>query len=908
MCKYPTLFFLFFLFQILQAQPTQQGGYTHQWANYSNSETNGLGLVNLTFDLTGVTDIRQVAPIGEHPRIYFSNADTALIFSRLRSNNFGKAVYKQLHAHTILLHKGYSNGGIYNQNADYAKDASNNRLISNAGYWDVKLIYSQLSENNPDVWTNFTDPDRMKVASVMSMEAFDCLMNKGKTDTELNLDYDLRAQNLAKAMHFWAKTVLNTPTITANTNIKFGGLNMSMCYDLNHWAMNDAQRDTVRLALAQIISPTPRYGKDLNCMATTSNWAALNSFELLTNLAIEGEIGYSDSLTYHWARTYHNFLTYGYLPSGEGYEGTGKNYLFATTMIPLAMRGYGLLGHPHVRAYATRYLNALAQPFGYGFVGSDVWGGHGIDPVRGGYHFNASDAIGLKYIFPDDPAVDFLWKTYISKSTTLTTTGYVTQLLNGTDGYYNYILMGAMLGLDYGNSTVEEANDGQLDYFSKEGGQGVMRSDFSEEAMSVLFHARQNNGGHTYGNRNEFTISALGRTWVQRIYGGSPFQATNYHNCILIDGQGIVITDKDGDKARQPAKITGWISEPKLSAITGDATYAYNWEWNWQAQPLGSNNTNLNINGWTEVTEMPNDFQLTPLNEMFVPNCNTSYYNQPSWNNANKYERMVKKRYKTIEKVKRTAALVKTMQPFLLIVDDVKQDSLTHLYRWQANIPSDLTLETTYVNLINSDFKCDAILKEATGNRRLLVRVLQNEGYTAALPPAFIENLIYADYWGNTFTPNPNIPRQRLVIESNSIEPKFKVLLFPFVEGDALPTTKFNALRDTLEVTIGNEIRTLAFKETLVDGHFSLVHLVTLPPFINTFNPLIDNELKIYPSVTNDFINVNYSGSERDFKIINQNGQVVFKGNIKNKIDVSTLVAGIYWLKIGDEKVSFLRG
>ena len=194
------------------------------------------------------------------------------------------------------------------------------------------------------------------------------------TDPDTGLSYANRAADLAEAMTNWANLVINDADLNANNYDHFGGVHIAYAYDLAYNFMTTAQRDAVRAALAQIVISTPRYGSDTEYYATTSNWVGLNSFELLTNFAIEGETGYNPTLTEEYMRAYRNFLTYGWYKSGVPYEGMGKNYQFVTALIAAAKRGYGLLGHPHVKAHGKNFMPATLSPYGDCFTGTDVWG------------------------------------------------------------------------------------------------------------------------------------------------------------------------------------------------------------------------------------------------------------------------------------------------------------------------------------------------------------------------------------------------------------------------------------------------------------------------------------------------------------------------------------------------------
>jgi len=160
-----------------------------------------------------------------------------------------------------------------------------------------------------------------------------------------------------------------------------------------------------------------------------------------------------------------------------------------------------------------------------------------------------------------------------------------------------------------------------------------------------------------------------------------------------------------------------------------------------------------------------------------------------------------------MEKVVRNVGLFRGTHPMLLIVDDVKKDENIQNYKWTAQIARDLEIESYDINLNDVNFKSDVILKEpnSIGNRRLLIRVLENTNYDGETNPGEIELLDYVDYFtGATFNPNPNWDRKRLIVESNSVSPNFKVLLYPYVLGEELPVTNWND--DHTELHLTNKI------------------------------------------------------------------------------------------------------
>ena len=82
------------------------------------------------------------------------------------------------------------------------------------------------------------------------------------------------------------------------------------------------------------------------------------------------------------------------------------------------------------------------------------------------------------------------------------------------------------------------------------------------------------------------------------------------------------------------------------------------------------------------------------------------------------------------------------------------------------------------------------------------------------------------------------------MVESNSVAPEFKVLLYPFELGTDLPVTNWNATRDTLEVNFPNEQNLIAFsKDADNNTRFQLVEEVNA-----TDNRAESDDLLVYPN------------------------------------------------------------
>ncbi len=847
----------------LIGQSSQMGGFIDEWANYPAGE---FGPVAITFDSTNMRSLTIAPPVGEHPRVYFGADELTDIIDRMDNSDAGQEVFAQLHAYTTLNHLSYGVSGGYSHSATYGEDSYGNRRVDNAGKWNRHDTYYALINHDFNALDDVDNKARYLLASVMALEAFECLIKEGQNDPDTGLDYDDRASMLGEAMSQWAQIVLdNDPDLNWNNYHYFGGVHMALAYDMNYNAMTTNQQDSVRMALAEIIPAEPRYGVTTAPYATTSNWTGLNTFELLTNIAIEGEVGYNTTLTQDYMRAYRNFITYGWYHTGTPYEGLGKNYQFVTSLIVAAKRGYSLLPHPYVRKYGNTFLPAITQPYGHAFIGTDVWGGSGWNSTVGGYKNSASDIIGLKWMFPNDEKIDFVWRNYIEKYYKNSSEGYVYQQIEpATSGYHNYLLMAAIFASDYTDGDWAIQNETALSnsksFFGEERGIGILRSGYNKDDMAVHFHCRQDLGGHTHGDRNNFTLSALGRTWIRYTYG-SAFQETQYHSCPLIDDLGTPLTYKDGVKARQPGKVLSFDENGDHATIVGDATYAYSWEWHWETRPSTQDHSWLGTDNWEEVTESWNDFKHIPGAETFH---STPFYDYDNWNSGGDLERMIKRPYNTMEKVYRTLTMVRQTNPYVLVVDDIKKDSDVHNYKWLAQVANDLEVVSTNTSLDYNNYISDHIFGEPGSNKRLLIRVLNNNGQcndslfvSGNITTNSFEagNLVYSDgvvqedqnvnFKGGkavglnddfetpsstdftaeiepctdgtgffeTVTPgiNGNAPITRFVVEADVVSPDFKIMLYPHLDGDPLPVTKWNSDKTSLIVEWPTSTQTILF-------------------------------------------------------------------------------------------------
>jgi hypothetical protein len=159
-----------------------------------------------------------------------------------------------------------------------------------------------------------------------------------------------------------------------------------------------------------------------------------------------------------------------------------------------------------------------------------------------------------------------------------------------------------------------------------------------------------------------------------------------------------------------------------------------------------------------------------------------------------------------MEKVVRTIAMSKGRYPFVIIKDDIKKDNQPHNYKWVMQLPTDIVIDTIIPSNNLQQYAYDVILKERKGDRKLLVRVLQQADYVANTTP--LARVETHQYIGGNEKPSSIY---RLVLEANCIAPDFKVLLFPFRDKTMLPSTQWSKSNTHLTVKWNSEQQQLHF-------------------------------------------------------------------------------------------------
>ena len=149
----------------------------------------------------------------------------------------------------------------------------------------------------------------------------------------------------------------------------------------------------------------------------------------------------------------------------------------------------------------------------------------------------------------------------------------------------------------------------------------------------------------------------------------------------------------------------------------------------------------------------------------------------------------------------RTAALVRGDHPYVLIADDIKKDDKEHEYNWGMMVPADIFKAGNY---------------ELKADRAILTDPVDKTNHLLILPFSYngeagfdIKDMYstWRDKKGSVY---------HLNFRCQSVEPKFRVLLYPYKDGDPLP--EIAGKDDVFTITIGDQVDELTVSRAAKGG------------------------------------------------------------------------------------------
>ncbi len=415
----------------------------------------------------------------------------------------------------------------------------------------------------------------------------------------------------------------------------------------------------------------------------------------------------------------------------------------------------------------------------------------------------------LKYMYPDDPMIDYVHRAYRAES--------------GNN------LVQAIFGLDTTTqnlTSVAQAKGLSLTKLDPMRGVTMTRNSWDENDLSIYFESRADVEGHMHAEANNFSLYALGRAWS--IPPGYHCTVNDCASTVLIQNPSLTSdpatqgymgqspssatqTETSSNFPTPPAKLLEVVEDPakQWSLCAGDASAAYNY---------GFNST---LGNTTDTGKKLSSFYYDGVLPFLLP----SYQANLATSNL-----FVNKTFNPVQYAFRSILTVRGVRPYALVLDDISADGVTpRNYRWSMPcaisfggsdgrfVDSNNNSVFTSLALQSGATATDAVLYHApidtsgTGKPRLLVRDVTEQS-TTGQPPIVLDkrpsnfaggNISYG--YDNNSLLYSTIPTNNLLIErQNVVQPNYKVLLFPYRTGDTTPTTSWDASKNILSVNLQN--------------------------------------------------------------------------------------------------------
>lgn len=751
--------------------------------------------------------IRPVPPPGVHPRIYLTPDDLPELRLRVRTSKAAGVAYQRLCEATadffhegdwsapakvaVIKEKPTLGGG---KDDGFSLEAQPDKVFHKTAMQrlvDGSATAEEYAGGDPRKGKP-AEGLRVEIAPQLAMNALRALIDED----------DQRGQRVAAALATYGRVCQQLMQQGKSIGAYRPLHALAQAYDYAFPFMSDAQRDVVRQAIATSLTNPYKYLDGAMygvCHPRPShNWVSLvTQHILMLSLAIEDEPGYNPAATEAMIQTSENWIHYWWGDNGCSYEGMGKNQLNADHYLALARRGRWLICHPHVRRAIDRFYPAILQPWGYQCTAHSGWGGSAN-------RLRVRDVMALKFIAPEDPVVDFVWRNAAG------------------DDYGQLEPMDVIFATDWTGdadwTTHARAAKLELNYLDPGRAMLCARDRWHPDGLWLQFVCDQQYTAHMQQEIGNFLLTAHGRLWAWFIHANDSVGASSHHSVLLVDGieqtgLGRMVSQRSNDDACfatadwRPAYnqyVTAADQRPTINdhhpLAPIKAPFAdWRGEFDWR-------------NGWLKRDPAP-DWRAEPSLEL--------------------------------KQAFRTVGLVRGPNPYVLIMDDVQPaDGQVHHFAWYMQVPNDVVVASMANREINGFGFLDIVL---TGSQDA---TMPPEGWEREFghldvrkdAPCLLVRLLRVDTAKGRHSPTPgvlesynNVPAwpntelkpvgKRLRIETWSTAPGFVVLLYPHRRGDELPKTAWSAKGRQLQITFKQQLDTFQF-EPAPDGkpRFTLRH------------------------------------------------------------------------------------
>ncbi len=775
-------------------------------------------------DETGFAKDRlfHVPPIGQHPRILFSDEDLPRIRKNMASHEMGVGTLTALRAQVA---KGLD-----------AKDTWEGKCFAALGSGDLaafQAIYQESPLDDAPPGSGFRsnilgrspatkwgprNPLLVSLEAKALLALLDDDATAGKKIATALATYaqhlspKVDAANLKPRHEFhWYSTRYLVPNEVAYT------------YDWAWKWMTTAQRDALRSLIVRATAGKFTLGMDLPSHWRNWNHIGMTESYAACMFAIEGEPGDDPRGRDRIYEVYRDYLTYAIDPLGTGTEGVGYQTMgighISSPLVAFANRGKNLMTHPHWRRHTESWLVQTMQPFGGAWQSNSDLG-------------NTPPSLWMlvpqKYFFPNSPGIDFVFRNLptVAKKDwpAITADAYEVQ----------WILPVVPDAKDTRAAAQKEAAalvGGGLTFHDSNSGILYTRTGWGTDDLNLHVDCKiaTTFANHDHPDRGQFTLAALGRAWACDGYRDTEGK---YHNVVTIDGRGQSYFPPPGT----------WVgASDTASETTAIIDAKYCWDWQWMKSTFTESKASLelrdHLNFWEAAERLQSripvsEWEPDPLpvvkayNEGFATRDNGD---PRMWDDEDGW--VLRTQWYPVQKAYRTVTLARGKHPYVLVIDDLRKDDAEHLYEWRMNMPPDIEAvsingsdillgdQTTHREPVVLDraFQGKTPLVPAKGDRLLLVRTLDIgvPDLPTLQPVPMVASVEYKKTDdSHQFTGRSLGMGTQVVLGSRSVEPKFVILLFPHRQGDELPVTTLSEDKTRLAVAWNDQIDTYQITTT----------------------------------------------------------------------------------------------
>ncbi len=432
----------------------------------------------------------------------------------------------------------------------------------------------------------------------------------------------------------------------------------------------------------------------------------------------------------------------------------------------------------------------------------------------GGGDYRQQHLLFLKYMYPEDPAVDYAYASQVP------------DMMNRFHSLINtciFALDPAVTDLHEALEPVAKACGLPLTKLDPELGIVCMRSGWKDDDVMLYFNGGHHMWGHMNAEQGSFAFFALGRHWS--VPSGYHKVLSNFQTLIQVQNpEWAACPVTHGYMAENPSfppqldGIDYVNSFPTPSVKLLEATESPDKVWSMAACDL-TTAYNFHCGGKNNQDPMK-DFD---TNEFMYPGL-LDYLKSvdPAWGQMGKTSFGAMPDSAKIDHAIRTVLFVRGPRPYALIVDDFCKGTAPANYRWMLN--DKIKMKDEGRGDGKDESFCVELAPGATSTEAVLLH-RRDEGTQPGLP-----RLLIRDVSENDNSHQPPIESQQVTFhlaeekysteETNSffierqqvVDPNYKILLFPYRIGEKPPIISWNDKKTELKIDLQNgTVDTISF-------------------------------------------------------------------------------------------------